>query len=501
MARAPFWKILTLVVAALAAPGCVMVGPEYEEPEAPLEANWLDYEDPRLEETSPVAPEWWRAAFHDPALDRLVELALADNLTLRSAGLRVLQARQQLAIAVGNQFPQQQALDGTAGIERAQGRSDDVYDFGFRVSWEADVWGRFRRQVQTASALLDASLAGYDGVRVSLIAQVAQNYLSILTTQQRLDVARYNAKLQEESVRISRAKLDAGAVSALDVEQALTLLHNTRADVYALEISLQQFKNALSVLLGRPPQDLTELLGEPRPVPAVDPGIALGMPQDLIRRRPDIRVAERQLAAQSAQIGVAITDLYPQFLIDGAIGTSVTTFGDGSSSDLFTHDTFRYSLTGGFRWNVFNYGRLRSNVRLQDATFQQLLEDYRQTVLSVQAEVESAIVAFLQSREQLGDFRAAAEAAQRSAQISTTQYENGEVDFNTVLSTLQSLVFQQDQLATAEGSVAANLVDVYRSLGGGWQTRAGGAPESLIPEETRKEMRERTKYWDRTFED
>jgi NodT family efflux transporter outer membrane factor (OMF) lipoprotein len=412
-----------------------------------------------------------------------------------------MQARQQLAIAVGNQYPQEQALDGSAGVERTQGRTDDVYDFGFSVSWEADVWGRFRRQVETASALLEASLASYDGVKVSLIAQVAQSYLSIRTTERRLEVARANVGLQEESVRISMAKFDAGAVSALDVEQALTLLHNTRATVYSLEIALQQFRNALAVLLGRPPQDLGGLLGTPQPIPAVDPDIAVGMPQDLIRRRPDIRVAERQLAAQSAQIGFAITELYPQFSINGSIGTSVTTFGENDAGDLFTNDTLRYNLTGGFRWNVFNYGRLRSNVRLQDATFQQLLEDYRQTVLSVQAEVENSIVAFLQSYEQLADIRAAAEAAQRSVEISTIQYEDGLVDFNTVLSTLEALRSQQDQLATAEGSVAANLVDVYRSLGGGWQTRTSTDPADLIPEETRDEMRERTKYWDRTFEE
>ena len=493
--------LATLAAVALAGPGCVMVGPDYEEPSAPLESQWLDYEDPRLDSASPLAPEWWRAAFRDAALDRLIEIALADNLTLRSAGLRVMQARQQLAIAVGNQYPQEQALDGSGGIERTQGRSDDVYDFGFSVSWEADVWGRFRRQVETASALLEASLASYDGVKVSLIAQVAQSYLSIRTTERRLEVARANVGLQEESVRISMAKFDAGAVSALDVEQALTLLHNTRATVYSLEIALQQFRNALAVLLGRPPQDLGGLLGAPQPIPAVDPDIAVGMPQDLIRRRPDIRIAERQLAAQSAQIGFAITELYPQFSINGSIGTSVTTFGENDAGDLFTNDTFRYSLTGGFRWNVFNYGRLRSNVRLQDATFQQLLEDYRQTVLSVQAEVENSIVAFLRSYKQLDDIRAAAEAAQRSVDISTIQYEDGLVDFNTVLSTLEALRSQQDQLATAEGSVAANLVDVYRSLGGGWETRTSADPADLIPEDTRDEMRERTKYWDGTFDD
>ncbi len=479
----------------------MMVGPDYQEPEPPLEGRWIEYEDPGLDSKSPLAPEWWKSTLKDPVLDRLVEIALQDNLTLRSAGLRVLQAQQQLAIAVGNQYPQQQDLTGSAGVERANRRTDDVYDFGFNISWEADVWGRFRRQIETASALLDASLASYDGVMVSLISQVAQTYLSIRTTQRRLDVARYNVRLQEESVRITEAKFDAGATSALDVEQAQTLLYNTRASVYSLEIALQQLQNGLAVLLGRPPQDLKEFLGEPRPVPAVVPGLAVGMPQDLIRRRPDIRIAERRLAAQSAQIGFAITDLYPQFTIGGSIGTSVTTLGDEDAGDLFTDDTFRYNLNGGFRWNIFNYGRLRSNVRLQDASFQQLLEDYRQTVLQVQAEVENAIVAFLESTRQLNEFQAAADAAERSVAISTLQYEDGLVNFNTVISTLQSLATQQDQLATAQGTVASNLVEVYRALGGGWEIRASAAPVDLLPEETREEMEDRTDYWDRQFRD
>jgi len=495
-AKLAAWSALALFSA-----GCTMVGPDYEPPEPPLEARWLEYEDPNLDGASPLAPEWWKGALGDPVLDHLVEIALRDNLTLRSAGLRVLQAQQQLAIAVGNQYPQQQDITGSAGVERAQRETYDVYDLGFNISWEADVWGRFRRQVESASALLDASLASYDGVMVSLISQVARSYLSIRTTQQRLEVARFNVSLQEESMRIAQAKFDAGAASALDVEQAQTLLYNTRASVYSLQITLQQLQNGLAVLLGRPPQDLKDLLGEPRPVPEVDPGISVGMPQDLIRRRPDIRVAERRLAAQSAQIGFAITELYPHFLIGGSIGTSITTLGDDDIGDLFSNPAFRYNLTGGFQWNLFNYGRLSSNVRLQDATFQQFLEDYRQTVLQVQAEVENAIVAFLQSRRQLEDIRIAAESAGRAVEISTLQYEDGLVNFNTVITTLSTLAAQQDQLAAARGSVAANLVEVYRSLGGGWEVRQSDDPVELLPEGTREEMRERTDYWDASFED
>ncbi len=476
-----------------------MLGPDYETPPAPVETEWLEYEDPSLETTPPVLPEWWSHAFGDPVLDQLVQTALADNLTLRSAGLRVLQSRQQLLIAIGNQYPQQQSASGSAETGRSNRRTEEVYDLGFGISWEADVWGRFRRQVESASAQLDASLASYDGVLVSLIASVAQNYLLLRTAEARLAVARHNVELQEESVRITEAKLEAGATSALDVEQAKTLLFSTRLTVPPLEASVQQFRNSLAVLLGRPPADLPEILLDSRPIPEVEADLAVGMPQDLVRRRPDIRVAERQLAAQSAQIGVAITELYPQFTLGGSIGTTAETILGQDTGDLFSSGTSRWGLSAGFDWKLFNYGRLRNNVRFQDALFQQLLEDYRQTVLQAQAEVENAIVAYLRSVQQLTESRRAASAAASAAELSQIQYEDGLITYNTVITTLQALATQQDQLAATAGTVTTNLVEVYRSLGGGWELRPSADPVELLPEETRDEMRERTRYWDRVI--
>ena len=488
-------KVLNLsAVVALLASGCIMVGPEYQEPTAPVQANWLEFEDPLLDTTPPVAPEWWKTAFNDSLLDQLVETALEQNLSLRSAGLRILQAQQQLAIAIGNQFPQLQQGTGSASREKSNGTTFNNYGMGFNLSWEADFWGRFSRQVESASAVLDASVASFDGVMVSLIAGVAQNYLLIRTTQARLAVAEKNLKLQEESVRITTAKHEGGEVSALDVDQALTLLYNTQADVASLELSLQQIKNVLAILLGKPPHDMSDLLGTVKPIPTTEAKIALGMPQDLIRRRPDIRTAERQLAAQSAQIGFAVTELYPHFSVGGSIGTSAEETGD-----LFENDYQTWNLFGMFEWNLFNYGRLKSNVRLQDAAFQQLLEDYRETVLQAQGEVENAIVAFLKSQQQLEAFRSAADAAQRAADVSTEQYTEGLVDFNTVISTLRSLASQQDQLAETQGTVATNLVAVYKSLGGGWEIRQNKDLLDLIPDETQNEMLKRGKYWEKTF--
>lgn len=498
--KRPLKFFVLFVLLTLVAGGCAMVGPDYKAPSAPVQDNWLEYEDPLLN-TSPVSPEWWKTAFNDPILDQLVETALAENLTLRSAGLRVLQARQQLAITIGNQYPQQQQISGQSGIAGVSSSSAyGIYDLGFNMSWEADVWGSFRRQIESATASLDASVGNYDGIMVSLIADVAQTYMLIRTTQHRLTVAEYNLKLQEESLRITTAKYEGGEVSSLDVDQAQTLYYNTQASVISIELSLQQYKNSLAILLGQPPHDMRAMLGPVQPVPTISPAIAVGMPQSLIRRRPDIRTAERQLAAQSAQIGYAVSDLYPHFAINGSIGTSVSTNSGLHGSDLFSSRTVGYNLLGGFQWNIFQYGRLKNNIRLQDAIFQQLLEDYRQTVLQAQGEVENAMVAFFKSQQQLVSQQSATSAAQRAVDVSTIQYQEGEIPFNTVISTLQSLVAQQDQLAALQGTVTTNLVDLYKSLGGGWELRVTPNLLDLIDDKTRQEMLERTDYWNKTFE-
>jgi len=331
------------VLLALITYGCTTLGPEYQAPTAPVQPDWVEYEDPALDTTPPVAPNWWKRAFNDPILDELVEAALEQNLTLRSAGLRVLQAQQNLAIAIGNRYPQQQAVSGQAEINGGKGDSAyQLYDLGFNLSWEADVWGRFKRQIESAEASLDASVAIYDGVMVSLIAQVAQTYLLIRTNQQRLEVAKENLKLQQESVRVTTAKFESGLVSALDEDQAKTLLYNTRASVASLELSLQQLKNSLAILLGKPPQNMGGMLTTPQPIPTVAPEVAIGMPQDLLRWRPDIREAERQLASQSAQIGFAISELYPHFQIGGSIATNVSTAAGLNFSDLFSSNSLDF---------------------------------------------------------------------------------------------------------------------------------------------------------------
>jgi len=470
--------------------GCTMLGPDYERPAAPVESQWLETEDKRIDGQAPVDSTWWRASFGDPVLNTLVESALQENLTLRSAGLRVLQSQQQLAIAIGNQYPQQQQLTGGASKQKESGTTFENYSLGFNLSWEADIWGSYRRQVESASALLDASVASFDGALVSLVSQVAQTYILIRTNQNRLEVARRNVALQEEAQRIVLAKIKAGDVSDLDKGQVDALLNNTRASVPLLEATLQQLKNSLAALLGKPPQNLNYLLGQKQDIPSAPATIALGMPQDLIRQRPDIRVAERQLAAQGAQIGVAEAELYPSFSIGGSIGTDA-----GDTGDLFDNRSETWNVFGAFQWNIFNYGRLKSNVRLQDARFQQLLVDYQNTVILAQSDVESAIVNYLKAYEELAAYQLAADASSQALTISTYQYRDGLVSFNTVINTLTSDAQQQDLLVAAQGKVAANLVQVYRALGGGWEIRDNRDPLQLLPAAMKKEMEERTGAW------
>jgi NodT family efflux transporter outer membrane factor (OMF) lipoprotein len=475
--------------------GACAVGPDYTEPEADVQAGWTETGSALVNSKAALDPRWWETAFADPVLNELTNNALQQNLTLRSAGLRVLQSQQQLAIAVGNQYPQQQQIGALAERQQENGSRFNDYNVGFNVAWEVDFWGRFSRQVESASAALDASVANYDDAVISLVAQAAQSYLLLRTFQDRLQIAHNNIKLQAESQRIAQAKLDAGDVSELDVDQATSLLHNTMATVPALEISLQQTKNALALLLGESPQEFNQLAGTTGAIPTTTPAVTLGIPQDMIRQRPDVRAAERQLAAQSAQIGFAVTELYPHFSIGGSIGTSAT-----DSDDLFSNEGETWNFFGGFQWNVLNYGRLQSNVRLQDAVFQQLLVDYRFTVLQAQVDVENAIVAYIKSHEQVKAYRVAATASQKAVDVATAQYQDGLVDFNTVIGTLNALASQQDILASTRGEVATNLVQVYKSLGGGWQIRDNRDPVDLLPASMKERMIERTGAWEGVLE-
>ena len=483
--------------------GCTTVGPDYKKPSAEVERQWLEVSDSKITNEALVDPKWW-SVFNDPVLNELIESAREQNLTLRSAGLRILGARAQLGIALGSKYPQLQQFSGDASrVKLSKNDPDNIpllddsfalYNLDFTLAWEIDFWGRFKRLIESAAAQLDASVANYDTVMVALVAEVARTYALIRTFEERLRIARANVTTQQQSLKIADARFQGGAVSELDVQQAKSLLNNTQSTIPVLEISLKQLKNALAVLLGLTPGQLGDRLG-PGAIPTAPPQVALGMPQDLVRRRPDIRRAERTLAAQSAEIGFAVSDLYPAFTLGGVIGLGISSIAGKDAGDLFNSDSLSGNAFFGFKWDVFNYGRLKNNVRLQDALFQQLLIDYQNLVLQAQGEVENAIVAYLRTHDQVRFLGQAVSAAKRSVDLATIQYREGATDFNRVLTTMDVLLQQQDTLAAATGSIATNLIATYNALGGGWQVRGDTKIDDLIPEQTKVEMRARTKYW------
>lgn len=484
--------------------GCTTVGPDYDRPAANVQEQWLDVDDPRVNIKPSEHPEWWKV-FADPVLDGLIETARHQNLTLRSAGVRVLEARAQLGIATGGKYPQLQQLSGEAArVNLSENATDNVplledsfsiYRLEFNLTWELDFWGRFRRLIESAAAQLDATVANYDAVMVALTAEVARTYVLIRTLEERIALAQQNVVIQQRALRIADVKFRHGAVTGLDVQQAKTVLGNTQALIPQLEVELRRVRNALAVLLGMSPAELAQVLTGHAPIPIPPPEVAIGMPQDLVRRRPDVRRAERVMAAQSAQIGVAVSDLYPHFTLGGVIGFGTTDIGDKSSSDLFDSDSGSSAIFGAFRWDVFNYGRLKNNIRVQDARFQQLVLEYRNAVLKAQAEVENAIVAYLRSHAQARFLEESARAAQRSVELAFVQYREGVTDFDRVLSTMSALSQQQDILTTTNGAIAANLVELYKALGGGWLPSAERQPEDFVTETDKEQLRTRTKYW------
>jgi NodT family efflux transporter outer membrane factor (OMF) lipoprotein len=330
-------------------------------------------------------------------------------------------------------------------------------------------------------------VASYDDVLVSLVAEVARNYTLLRTLEGQLAVARDNVAIQQRSFEIADAKFKGGTVTELDSAQAASLLHNTEAQIPGLEADIRQTQNTVCILLGIPPQDLQPILGGARSIPIPPAEVAVGIPADLLRRRPDIRRAERLLASQSAQIGVAKADLFPRFALFGTISVAAQDF-----DDLFKSDSLENFGGPSFRWAILNYGRIQNNVRVQDARFQALIGDYENTVLQAQGEVENAIAAYLGAQREVNFLSSSVASAARAVELAEFQYREGAVDYTRVLNTQQFLVTEQDRLVTTQGSVALNLVAMYKALGGGWELRIG---KDLVPQESKQQMTERT-WWD-----
>ncbi len=453
------------------------VGPNYTPPPAPIAEHWIDYQRPEAQTPTQAAElkQWWHV-FNDPVLNSLISDAYKQNLTLLDAGERITEARAELGIAVGNQWPQVQQMTGQYSVNKLSDKtSNPPFDQwnrtaagGFNLSWELDFWGRYRRAIESADATLGASVADYDNVLVILLSDVASTYIQYRTFQERLYIAHDNVRIQEESYRLASDSFRLGKSTERDPQEAKQILEQTRSLIPQLEAGQRQASDALCVLLGIPPQELASRLGESGVIPTAQPQWSAGIPADLLRRRPDVRQAERVAAAQSAAIGIAASDLYPRFSLIGSIGVQSQELGD-----LFHTPGSMAAFGGpGFTWNIFNYGRIENSVKAQEARFRQFFYQYQAAVLNANREVEDAIIGYAKSEEQTQYLSSSVDAAQRTVQITYDQYRQGAVDFTPVFIFEAALTSQQDDLAQAQGNVALNLVNLYRSLGGGWEAQA-----------------------------
>lgn len=472
---------LRLCVLLVLTAGCA-VGPNYVRPDADTADTWSESIDSGLLTDPAEYGPWW-TVFDDPTLERLVQIASKENLPVQIAAARILEARAALGISRGLRFPQQQQVSGQAvRVELSENapkvavadQSFSSYRFGLDATWELDIWGRLRRGVEAADADYGRALAGYDDTLVTVTAETARAYILLRTFEARLKLAQENVVIQNETLRIAKVRFENGAVTELDVTQARALLRDTEASIPSLETGVRQTRHAISTLIGQPPTQLAELLQQDSSIPSAPAEIAIGVPVDLLRRRPDVRIAEFQAAAQSARIGIAKSDLYPRFSLFGSIGFASS--GDGG--DLFSSDSVAYTVGPRFSWPIFNYGRLRNNVRVQDARFQQAALNYQNTVLEAAREVEDALAAYLRSQTRVGYLADSVGDARRSVELALVQYRQGSTTYQRVLDTQRFLVRQEDQLAGTRGDVALNLVATYKALGGGWATeQAEGAQQ------------------------
>lgn len=455
------------------------VGPEYCPPVEPVASQWIDYTDPRVISSPADLSAWW-TTFNDPVLNNLVQNANLQNLTLREAGARIMEYRARLRFAEGTMFPQSQNVGGNFTRTNTSPNTANVlpelnfsqWDAGFNASWEIDFWGRYRRGIEAADAELDASVENYDDVLVLLVAEVARAYTDLRTFQQRLQYARENVAIQEGLLKNANDRLQQGVTTQRGPQQLRTVLYQTKSLIPTYEAGVRLANNQLCVLLGTPPRDLTLELGDAA-IPSAAPEVVIGIPADLVRRRPDIRRAERELAAQSALIGLATTDLYPHLGLSGNIGVSAQDF-DG----LFDGQSGVGSFGPYFRWDVLNYGRLVSRIDIQDARFQQLVWSYEQQVLVAGREAEDGLITFLRGQERVQDLEESTAAAERTLEIGREQYSQGLIDETGMFLITATLTGQQDQLAAAQGATTQSLIDLYRALGGGWEIRLNPGVQS-----------------------
>ena len=461
--------ILPAVVGSLMVGGCMTVGPDYKKPETGTPAAWDAALGSGLTATQPAAEtmsRWW-TRLNDPILSDLMEQARTNNLDVRQAEARLRQARAQRGAAKADLFP---TIEASASGTRTQSSEVDgerttssLFKNGLDASWELDLFGKKRRALEAADASMQASQEDLNDVMVSLFAEVALSYVEVREYQMRLSLTESNIATRVETYDITRWRREAGLTTQLDEEQARLSLEQARADIPSLNTSLQESKHRLAVLLGRTPGALNEVLAESKPIPVPPVELAVGVPADVLRQRPDVRSAERKLAAQTAQIGVAKAARYPSFSLLGSIGLESLTW-----DNLYSSGARTAQAAADATWTLFDFGRIRKNIEVQTALQEEALGLYESTVLTALEDVENALVAYANEQTRRQSLTEAAKAGRTAFELARDQYSSGLVDFPTVLDMQRSLLTVQDELAASDGQVTSDLIRLYKALGGGW---------------------------------
>jgi len=442
------------------------VGPDYTRPDFEAPAGW-NAEAGEGRAHRRADPEelarWWKV-FDDPGMVSLVERAVQGNLDLKEASARVREARARRARSRAGLFP---TLDASGSLQRSRGSGGTtrtLYSTDFDALWEIDIFGGVRRSIEASGADLMAAQEAMNDTLVTLAAEVALNYVEVRTFQARLEAALANLALQQETYLLEQSRVKAGLSDELSLQQAGSHLESTRSRIPSLRASVEEAKNRLAVLLGELPGAVHEELTQHRPVPAIPPETPVYTPADVLRRRPDVRRAERELAAQSARVGVAEAELYPRISLSGSIGYSAS-----SPGDLLTAGSRTFGYGPRITLPIFRAGSIRANIEAQSALQEQALIRYESAVLAALEEVENVLTAYAQEQLRRSSLQKAAQAAREAAELAEYKYRAGVVDFSVLLDAQRSLLSAQDELAQSSGAVTSNLVRLYKALGGGWQ--------------------------------
>ncbi|MEA3434507.1 MAG: TolC family protein [Campylobacterota bacterium] len=503
--------------------GCVKLGPDFMGVESPTLPKNLTKGSSKVN-THKLA-QWWKT-FNDPTLNTLVQKTYAQNLDIKSAGLRIAQARAVLGISEGLNFPQVQTLSGSASSSRTKAVDIATAGMNFDIGWELDIWGKYARGIESSEANLYASVASYNDIMVSVIAEVARNYINYRTSEERLAYARRNVQIQERVTQMTEIQFNSGNVSELDMQQSRSQLYNTRSAIPSIEISKAKARNAMALLLGTDANSVTKILRtgskkhsdstgkyvgkEKKGVLQIKAGtsdllnIAM-IPQprlnpynkidaDLISRRPDVKVAEYRVRSNNALIGSSIAELYPSFSLFGNIGYNTN---NATGSWVTGSDALGVTIGPAFSWNILQYGRIKNKIRLQDAVFEESLVNYNKKVLSAVSEVSDALESYILTRKQQVENRKAVDATVRAFNISVIQYNDGLVSYQRLLTTVEKLTATQDRYAAIKGNLSIQAILLYKALGGGWQISKG---KSYLSAETAEKMKQRVD-WDRYLDD